>query len=99
MNIFDLPMFPLPKELTTVLHESKNIRIERIISTGQVSNWYDQTETEFVVLLDGNAVIEYENNKTVTLSKGDTLLIRPHERHRVSFTSSDPPCIWLCVFY
>jgi len=99
MNIFDLPDIPLPEEVTTVLTESKNVRIQRIVSTGQVSDWYDQPETEFVVLLEGNAVIEYEDEKTVVLSKGDTLLIKPHERHRVSFTSKEPPCIWLCVFY
>jgi cupin 2 domain-containing protein len=98
-NIFDLPKLPLPEELTTVLAENNNARIVRIVSTGQVSDWYDQSETEFVVLLEGNAVIEYDNGKTVALSKGDTLLIQPHEKHRVSFTSNEPPCVWLCVFY
>jgi len=83
MNIFNLPPLPLPEELTTVLAENGNVRIVRIISTGQTSDWYDQAETEFVVLLEGSAVIEYENGKTVALSKGDTLLIKPHERHRV----------------
>jgi cupin 2 domain-containing protein len=99
MNIFNLPPLPLPEELTTILAESPGIRIERIISTGQVSDWYDQTETEFVALLEGSAVIEYEDGKTIAMSKGDTLIIQPHERHRVSCTSSEPPCIWLCVFY
>ena len=99
MNIYNLPELPLPEELTTVLAENGNVRIERIISTGQATDWYDQTETEFVVLLEGNAVIEFENKKSVALSKGDTLLIQPHERHRVSHTSSEPPCVWLCVFY
>jgi len=99
MNIFELPALPLPEELTTVLAQSKNIRIERIVSTGQVSGWYDQPETELVVLLEGSAVIEYENGRTATLSKGDTHLLAPHERHRVSYTTSSPPCIWLCVFY
>jgi len=94
-----MPELPLPEELTTTLAEGKNVRIERIVSTGQTSDWYDQPETEFVVLLEGSAIIEYESNKTVPMSKGDTILIQPHERHRVSFTSSDPPCIWLCVFY
>ncbi|MDR1603354.1 MAG: cupin domain-containing protein [Gracilibacteraceae bacterium] len=57
-------------------------------------------ETEFVALLEGNAAIEYLNGKTATLSKGDTLLImiKPHERHKVSYTSTEPP-VWLCVFY
>jgi len=52
-----------------------------------------------LVLLDGNAQIEFENGENLYLSKGDTLLIQPHEKHRVGFTSIDPPCIWLCVFY
>ena len=99
MNIFDMPELPLSEELTEILAKSDNIRIKRIISTGHVSDWYDQDETEFVALLEGNAVIEYENGKTIAMSRGDTLLIAQHERHRVSFTSSDPPCVWLCVFY
>ena len=66
MNIYDLPELPLPEELTTVLAESGNVRIERIVSTGQVSDWHDQPETEFVVLLSGSAVVEYENGETVT---------------------------------
>ena len=99
MNIYDLPELPLPEELTTVLAESRGVRIERIVSTGQVSEWYDQTETEFVALLEGNAVVEFDGGKTITMSKGDTLMIKPNKRHRVSFTSSEPPCVWLCVFY
>ena len=101
MNIFDLSdlEFPLAEELSTILAEKGSVRIERIVSTGQVSDWYDQDETEFVVLLQGDAVIEYEKGRSIAMSKGDTLLIGPHERHRVTYTSSEPPCIWLCVFY
>lgn len=99
MNLFDLPAVPFPEELATVLVGSGNVRIEKFVSAGHVSGWYDQDETEFVALLDGNAVIEYINGKTVALSKGDTMIIKPHERHRVSYTSSEPPCVWLCVFY
>ena len=99
MNIFNLPPLPLPEELTTILAENSDVRIERIISTGQTSQWYDQAQTEFVVLLEGNAAIEFEGGRSVALARGDTLLIKPHERHRVSFTSSEPPCVWLCVFY
>jgi len=100
MNIFDLPTLPSSEELITVLAENPSVRIEQIISTGQVSaDWYDQAETEFVVLLEGNAVVEFENRNVVELVKGDIFLIKPHERHRVSFTSSNPPCVWLCVFY
>lgn len=100
MNIFDLPELPLSEELITELAESSTVRIERIISTGQVSaDWYNQNETEFVALLDGNAVVEFEDGRSVSMTRGNTLLIKPHERHRVSYTSSEPPCVWLCVFY
>ena len=99
MNIFDLPELPLPEELITVLAESPGVRIERIVSTGQVSDWYDQSEAEFVVLLEGRAEIEFKNGRSVAMAKGDSLIIEPHELHRVSQTSTEPPCIWLCVFY
>ena len=99
MNIFEMSELPVREELTTVLAQSGNIRIERIVSSGQVSDWYDQPDTEFVILLEGSARVEFESGRAVGLSTGDTLLIRPHELHRVSFTSADPPCVWLCVFY
>ena len=100
MNVFNLPALPLSEELITKLTESDNVRIQRIISTGQVSSdWYDQAETEFVLLLDGNAAVEFEDGRSVAMSKGDTLLIEPRERHKVIYTSIEPPCIWLCVFY
>lgn len=99
MNIFNLPTLPLPEELTNILAQSPNIRIERIISTGHTSDWYDQEQAEFVVLLEGHAEIAFEDKPTLVMKKGDTFLIEPHVRHRVSYTSSDPPCLWLCVFY
>ena len=99
MNIFDLPTLPLPQELTTTLAQGGSVRIERIVSTGQTTGWYDQPQAEFVALLEGNAELEFEGGRTVALAKGDTLLIAPHQRHRVSYTSAQPPCVWLCVFY
>lgn len=99
MNIFDLPWLPLEDELITTLAENENVRIERIISSGQVSGWYDQSESEFIVLLEGSAKLEYEDGKTAALSKGDTLLIKPYEKHRVCYTSKEPPCIWICIFF
>ncbi|SMB85804.1 cupin 2 domain-containing protein [Desulfonispora thiosulfatigenes DSM 11270] len=97
MNIYDLPQLPLTEELVTNLLKNKNVRVERIISAGQTTDWYDQDETEFVILLQGNASLEFEN-KEVSLKQGETILINAHEKHRVSYTSSEPPCIWLCIF-
>jgi cupin 2 domain-containing protein len=99
MNLLDLPKLPLCEELTTILLENKNVRIERIISSGQVTDWYDQQEAEYVILIEGHAKLEYEDNQVISLNKGDSILISPHQKHRVCFTSNEPPCIWLCVFY
>ncbi len=98
MNLFDLPPLPIAEELTDILASTAHTRVERIISAGQTSGWYDQPEAEFVALLQGRATIEYEDKRPVRLAKGDTLLIPAHERHRVSETSAEPPCVWLCVF-
>lgn len=97
MNIYDLPQLPLSEELITTLLENKNVRVERIISTGQTSDWYDQAEEEFVILVQGNAVLEFLDRE-VSLKTGETILIKAHEKHRVSYTSAEPACIWLCVF-
>ncbi|MCL2664126.1 MAG: cupin domain-containing protein [Defluviitaleaceae bacterium] len=98
-NLFDLPDAAFDSERADILAHGKNVRVERIISRGQTSGWYDQSEAEFVALLEGEAEIEFENGKRVYLRKGGTLLLRPHEKHRVAFTSAEPPCIWLCVFF
>jgi len=99
MNLFELPSLPVTEELTTVFFESKNIRIERIVSTGQATGWYDQNESEFVALLQGKAEIEFDDGNFKELVAGDTLIISSHVRHRVKYTSSEPPCVWLCVFW
>ncbi|AWW27643.1 cupin domain-containing protein [Acetobacterium sp. KB-1] len=99
MNIYKLPGLPSDDEEVAILAQNDRVRIERIISTGQQSNWYDQEETEYVILLEGRAQLSFGENQTITLEKGDTLLIPPHQKHRVAYTSTDPPCIWLCVFY
>ena len=99
MNIYDLPPVLPAEELYTILTENETVRIERIISTGQTTDWYNQDESEFVILLQGRAIIEFETGTTQELSGGDTLIIPPHKRHRVKFTSVEPPCVWLCVFW
>jgi len=37
MNVFNIENVPNKKELIEILAESKNVRIERIISSGQIS--------------------------------------------------------------
>jgi cupin 2 domain-containing protein len=78
-----------------------NLRIERIVSTGQASPrgfWYDQSDDEFVVLLAGAARLRFEaGDLTLDLRPGDWIEIPAHVRHRVEWTQADPPTVWLAV--
>lgn len=82
--------------------KSSSTRIERIISEGQISPpnfWYDQDENEYVAVLQGCAEIEFEKNFSLALNLGDWIIIPEHVRHKVIFTSTNPKCIWLAVFW
>ncbi len=99
-NIFDLPSSLPNKELFESLVSADNILIERIISTGQTTppgEWYDQDRDEWVILLQGSASLAYANGTDIKLTTGDYLFIPAHQKHRVEYTSSEPPCIWLAV--
>ena len=100
MNIFDYNLDRnKDEEFLTEIFKTKNIKIERIVSFGQTTDWYDQDENEFVILLEGNAEIEFEEKRVVSLKKGDYIIIPSHDRHRVIKTSSNPDCVWLCFFF
>ena len=99
-NIFELPPTLPTKELFESLLTSENFLIERIISTGQITplgEWYDQNRDEWVLLLQGEAILAYKNGSQTKLLPGDYLLIPAHQKHRVAYTSSKPPCIWLAI--
>ena len=98
MNIFDIDKLSKDKEVVDIIKQNENVKIEKIISFGQTTDWMIQDKEEFVLLIQGKAIIEYED-KSVELKAGDTLVIKKNERHRVSYTSKNPCCIWLCVFY
>ena len=55
-------------------------------------------ENEWVILLEGEASIEFED-KTIHLKKGDYINIPSHQKHKVIKTSKNPPAIWLAIFY
>jgi cupin 2 domain-containing protein len=91
-----------PDELFTPLTSGAGVRIERIVSRGQVSPpgfWYDQPEHEFVLLLEGEARLLVEGEPELNLGPGDWLELPAHTRHRVTFTAPDRDTVWLAVFY
>ena len=103
-NIFNIKNFDFSenKEVSEILAQGKNVRIERIVSIGQITDadfWYDQTESEFVTVLQGEAKILIEGKDEIHLNTGDYMLIPAHCRHKVTYTSVNPACIWLAVFF
>jgi cupin 2 domain-containing protein len=103
-NLFaGLPAAPEAAEQFAELLARPGLRIERIVSTGQCSPpdfWYDQSEGEWVLLLQGEAKLHFADEATARhLKAGDFLDITPHRRHRVDWTPADQTTLWLAVFY
>ena len=100
-NIFkDIPG-QLKDELFQTLLQRDNFRIERVVSKGHITpvgQWYDQAWDEWLILLQGQAVLCYQkNNAKITLNTGDYLLIPAHTKHRVDWTLPDDNSIWLAI--
>ena len=101
-NIFEFPNQLPSQELFETLLSNDRVLIKRIISTGQVTpagEWYDQEQNEWLIVLQGSGELSYEDNSRIKLKTGDYLLIPAHLKHRVEYTSTEPPCIWLTVFF
>jgi len=88
-------------EIITQLLSAPNVRIERIVSTGQASPpgfWWDQDWPEWLVLLTGSAGLQFEGEAQVReLKPGDYLHIPAHARHRLDWTDQEQPTVWLAV--
>ena len=101
-NLFDYIPEVIESEITDILTESSSLRIERIISQGQsspVNFWYDQEENEWVILLRGRAVLEFEDGDFIHLDEGDYVNIPAHKKHRVEWSAPYEENVWLAVFY
>jgi cupin 2 domain-containing protein len=102
-NLFAALPQRLDAEHTTALVANENLRIERIVSTGQASPpgfWYDQPWAEWVLILAGSAGVLFEDEaQPRVLRPGDYLLIPPHRRHRVAWSDAEHPTVWLAVHY
>jgi len=101
MNLFSNFPASLPEELSETLIQAKHVRIERIVSHGHASPAdfrYDQEENEFVLLVQGAARLQFED-EVVEMKPGDWINIPAHRRHRVEWTTHDAKTGWLAVFY
>lgn len=101
LSLTGVPCSPGDEEFfQTLLQGGDGLRIERIVSHGHVTRpddyWYDQEQDEWVLILEGNARLLFENGDEAALGRGDHILLPARHKHRVIYTSS--PCIWLAVF-
>ena len=97
-NIFaDLPQRSDAESFFS-LFQSGSTKIERVVSRSHSSPpdfWYDQPEDEWVIVLLGAAILEFEGGESVELKAGDYLTLPRHVRHRVARMSVET--IWLAV--
>jgi cupin 2 domain-containing protein len=93
----------LPDEISEVMLSGRGMRVERIVSHGQASPpgfWYDQDEHEWVMLLEGEATLRFEQGEqSLQLVPGMHVRIPAHARHRVDWTTPAMRTVWLAVFY
>ena len=98
-----LPPIGETSEEFVQLLRRRGLVIERIVSSGQASPpgfWYDQPEAEWVLLLQGEALLRFaDEDEARRLQAGDWLDIAAHRRHRIEWTEPDRLTIWLAVFY
>lgn len=102
-NLFaDLPSDSAGEAFSNLLSRP-GLRIERIVSSGQCTPddfWYDQAEGEWVIVLQGQARLRFEDSQeSLPLNPGDFVNIAPHRRHRVEWTAPAQQTIWLAVHY
>lgn len=92
----------MPDELFTTLVQGQGVRVERIVSRGHCSPpgfWYDQDESEFVLVIQGRARMEVVDQGELDLRPGDYLVLPPHQKHRVTWTDPAQDTVWLAVHY
>ena len=103
LNLLDTSPVHTPDELFITVLRANNFRIERIVSCGHVSPpdyWYDQEENEWVMILEGNAALQFEGEaEPVKLGRGSCLNIPAHARHRVVWTDPNQNTVWLAIYY
>jgi cupin 2 domain-containing protein len=98
-NLFDDIPVDLPEELFEQLASGTSFTLKRIVSRGHATDWYDQAQVEWVILLSGEAIIEFTDSRDTRLTPGDYLLIPPHTKHRVRETAPEAATVWLALYF
>lgn len=90
-------------ELFETLVARDGVRVERIISKGQTTptgEWYDQSWHEWVLLVQGEALVQIEgNDEPCRLVPGQWLMLPAHCRHRVEWSLPEQETVWLALHW
>ncbi len=90
----------LDAEQVTDLVRQGDVRITRIVSTGQTTRWLTPDDEEWVILLKGAAVLRFEEgDDKLSMWPGDWCCIPKGCRHRVEETSEKEPTVWIAVHF
>jgi cupin 2 domain-containing protein len=102
-NLYSNIPADLSDEVVETLLQDEALRIKRIVSHGHASAkdfWHDQPQHEWVLLLQGEAKLRFEDDADpLSMKPGDFVNIPAGRRHRVEWTTPAEPTIWLAIRY
>ena len=101
-NIFENIPNELKEELFEDIIKKDGLKIERIVSYGHTTDkfeWYEQKNDEWVILLQGEAILSFEDEPDISLHVGEYINISAMKKHKVSWTRPNEKTIWLAVHY
>jgi len=90
------------EEIFEKIIQHPHFTLERIITSGQHTpegQWYDQHQDEWVIVIQGQAQLDFEDGEQHTMQAGDSLHIPAHRRHRVTWSDPKKNTIWLVLHY
>jgi cupin 2 domain-containing protein len=90
------------KEIFQTLLQNKKIKIERVVSFGQVNEkgkWLKEARNEWVMILKGAGKLRFQkDNRLIKLKAGDYIFIPANTSHCVEWTTLREKTIWLAVY-
>lgn len=89
-------------EVFTEVLQRSGLKIERIVSKGQTSpaqGWYEQDSHEWVLVLQGEGRLAFDDGREIHLVSGDFVNIDAGVRHKVIWTDPTQLTIWLAIHY
>lgn len=101
-NIFDNIPNQINNEIFDVLLQQHDFTIERIVSFGSESlshDWFDQDTNEWVLVIQGYGILEFEDGTTNIMKAGDFEFIPAHIKHKVIEVDENQPTIWLAIHF